>query len=205
MMDKKVLPHLILPMGDYTKEQARQMSRKFGLDAAEHEESQEICFIPDDDYVSVIENMLPELVRQGNIVDSSGKVLGTHKGIHRYTIGQRRGLRVAMGKPYYVVGLDAENNTVILGPKEEVMHNKLVATGANWLIGPSENSFRANIKIRYNDKGSAGMVHIKNKTVEVEFDSPVSAITPGQLAVFYVDCNNSKRVAGGAWISSWAD
>ncbi len=205
MIEREVLPHLILPIGDYTKDQTRQLSRQFGLATADREESQEICFIPDDDYVAVLENLLPELARQGNIVDSSGEILGTHQGIHRYTIGQRRGLRVAMGKPYYVVGLDAKNNTVTLGPKEEVMHKKLIATGVNWLIEPPQDSLRANVKIRYNEKASMGSVYIRDELIEVEFDKPVSAITPGQLAVFYVEQGADWRVAGGAWIEGWAD
>ena len=205
MIEREVLPHLILPIGDYTKDQTRQLSRQFGLATADREESQEICFIPDDDYVAVLENLLPELAREGSIVDSSGKTLGTHQGIHRYTIGQRRGLRVAMGKPYYVVGLDAKNNTVTLGPKEEVMHKKLIATGVNWLIEPPQDSLRANVKIRYNEKASTGSVYIRDELIEVEFDKPVSAITPGQLAVFYVEQGADWRVAGGAWIEGWAD
>ena len=118
MIEKHVLANIILPMGDYSKEQTRQMAAGFGLGTEHQEESQEICFIPDDDYVAVLEQRCPELVRKGNIVDSSGKVLGEHNGVHRYTIGQRRGLRIAMGRPYYVTKIDAESNTVTLGPVE---------------------------------------------------------------------------------------
>ncbi len=205
MLDRKILPHLILPMGDYTKQQTRQLSRRFGLDTAEHEESQEICFIPDDDYIAVIEKLAPELIKDGDITDTSGRVLGTHHGIHRYTIGQRRGLRVAMGKPYYVIRIDAGANTVTLGPKEEVMHKKLIATGVNWLTDPPDGPLPAKVKIRYNDKGSDGTVHIRGGQIDIEFDQAVSAITPGQLAVFYVGQDNVWRVAGGAWIERWAD
>lgn len=204
MIAGTVLSRLILPMGDYNKEQTRQLSRQFGLRTAEHEESQEICFIPDDNYAAVLEQLAPELARQGDIVDSSGRVLGKHRGIHRYTIGQRRGLAVAMGKPYYVANLEGSTNTVVLGPKEEVMHKKLIATGANWLMEPPNGPLCAKVKIRYNDKGSAGTVHRKGKQVEVDFDRRVSAITPGQLAVFYID-DGGWRVAGGAWIESWGD
>ena len=204
MIDKTVLAHLILPMGDYNKEQARQLSRQFGLRTAEHRESQEICFIPDDDYIAVLEKFAPDLAREGDIVDSSGRVLGRHRGIARYTIGQRRGLGIAMGKPYYGVRLDAGSNTVTLGPKEELMHKKLFATGANWLIEPPDAPLRAKVKIRYNDRGSAGVVHRKDEQIEVDFDRCVCAITPGQLAVFYID-DGGWRAAGGAWIERWAD
>ena len=96
MIDKKILPYITLPMGNYSKEQTRQMAAKFGLGTEHKNESQEICFIPDDDYIAVLEQRCPELVRKGNIIDSSGKILGQHDGIHRFTIDQRRGLRIAL-------------------------------------------------------------------------------------------------------------
>ncbi|HCO95690.1 MAG TPA: tRNA 2-thiouridine(34) synthase MnmA [Phycisphaerales bacterium] len=205
MIDKDILPNIILPMGDYSKDQTRELAAKFGLGTAQSKESQEICFIPDDDYVAVLEQRCPELVRKGNIIDSSGKVLGEHNGVHRFTIGQRRGLRVAMGRPYYVTKIDAESNTVTLGPKEEVMHGKLQATGANWLTDEPVSPFRAKVKIRYNSKGALAMVAPQDNSVAVEFDEPVSAITPGQLAAFYVQEENNSRLIGGGWIDKVAD
>jgi len=238
MINKEILPYVILPMGNYSKDQTRQMAAKFGL-GIEHPqqrwvsnktrrwrgsagfvskpavgpsnaglyksrrwrpESQGICFIPDDDYVAVLEQRCPELVRKGSIVDSSGKVLGEHNGVHRFTIGQRRGLRVAMGKPYYVVKIDAESNTVTLGPKEEVMHSKLWATGVNWLTDEPMLPFRAKVKIRYNDRGAPAMVSPQENSVAIEFDEPNSAITPGQVAAFYVQEGNNSRLIGGGWI-----
>jgi tRNA-specific 2-thiouridylase len=200
MMDKNVLANIILPMGDYSKDQTRQMAAEFGLGTEHQEESQEICFIPDDDYVALLEQRCPELVRKGNIVDSTGKVLGEHNGVHRYTIGQRRGLRVAMGTPYYVTKIDAPSNTVTLGPKDEVMHRKLRAVGTNWLVEEPNSSFQAKVKIRYNGTGAAATVVRQENSATVEFDEPVSAITPGQLAVFYVEQAGPSRVIGGGWI-----
>jgi len=205
MIDKEILPYLILPMGNYSKDQTRQMAAKFGLGTEHKAESQEICFIPDDDYAAVLEQRCPELVRKGNIIDSSGKVLGEHNGVHRFTIGQRRGLRVAMGKPYYVVKIDAESNTVTLGPKEEVMHSKFWATGVNWLTEEPTSSFRAKVKIRYNDRGAPARVSPQGNCVTVEFDEPKSAITPGQLAAFYVQEGKNSRLIGGGWIDKVAD
>jgi tRNA-specific 2-thiouridylase len=205
MINKKMLPNIILPMGDYSKNQTREMATKFGLRTAQSEESQEICFIPDDDYVAVLEQRCPELVRKGNIIDSSGKILGEHNGVHRFTIGQRRGLRVAMGKPYYVTKIDAESNTVTLGPKEEVMQNKLRATGLNWLIDEPVLPFRAKVKIRYNSKGAFATIIPQDNHVMVEFDEPVSAITPGQLAAFYIQDEKNNRLIGGGWIDKVAD
>ena len=205
MIDRNVLPHIILPMGDYSKNQTREMAAKFGLGTAHKAESQEICFIPDDNYVTSLEQRCPELVREGNIVDSSGRILGKHNGAHRFTIGQRRGLRVAMGKPYYVVKIDAETNTVTLGPREEVMHRKLSATGVNWLIDEPASAFQAKVKIRYNDKGAPATVSPQGNSSVVEFDKPIPAITPGQLAAFYVQEGDNSRVVGGGWIDKAAD
>lgn len=205
MIDKKTLAYIILPMGEYSKEQTREMARKFGLGLEGKKESQEICFIPDNDYAAVLETRWPELVRKGKIIDEHGKVLGEHNGIHRFTIGQRQGLRVAMGKPYYVVKIDAETNTVTLGPKEEVMHRKLSATGVNWLIDRPGSSFRARVKVRYNNKGAQAIVSPQGENVRIEFDEPISAITPGQLAVFYIQEEENSRVAGGGWIEDATD
>jgi tRNA-specific 2-thiouridylase len=205
MIDKNILPYIILPMGESSKKQTRELAEGFGLETAVKPESQEICFIPDDNYTTLLEQRYPELVHKGNIVDSSGKVLGEHNGVHRFTIGQRRGLGVAMGKPYYVTKIDAGTNTVILGPKEEVMHKQLRATGVNWLTGKPACPFRAKVKIRYNDIGVTSTVIPENDYVNVEFDKPNSAVTPGQLAVFYIQEENKSRVVGGGWIDSAAD
>jgi tRNA-specific 2-thiouridylase len=192
-------------MGDYTKDQARQIVGGFDTGIEHKEESQEICFVPEDDYIGLIEKMCPELIREGDIVDSSGKVLGKHPGVHRYTIGQRRGLRVAMGVPYYVTCIDAENNRVTLGPKAEVMHNKLSASGVNWLIDRPTEVFTAKVKIRYNSRGASAKVYPKNNQVDIEFDEAVLAITAGQTAVIYIEDEHGWKVAGGAWIDSAED
>ncbi|MHC5075341.1 MAG: tRNA 2-thiouridine(34) synthase MnmA, partial [Planctomycetota bacterium] len=149
MVKKQVLKHILLPMGEYTKEKTRQLSEQFQLGCEKRQESQEICFLPKN-WSNELEERHPELVRNGNIVDSSGTVLGQHQGIHRFTIGQRRGLGVAMGQPHYVTKIDAANNTVTLGPKEQVMHHRLMANQINWLIDKPESSFRGIVKIRYN-------------------------------------------------------
>jgi len=205
MIDRNILPHLILPMGDYLKKQTREMAAKFGLGTEQKPESQEICFIPDDDYVALLEQRCPEVARKGRIVDSSGKLLGEHKGTHRFTIGQRRGLRVAMGRPYYVVKIDAQSNTITLGPKEELMHRRLLATQVNWLIPEPASPFRAKVKIRYNDKGTSANISLKGNAAFVEFDEPNRAITPGQLAAFYVQEGENSRLVGGGWIDSVAN
>jgi len=205
MINRKVLGHVLLPMGDHSKDEARQIATRLGLGTESKAESQEICFIPDDDYVAALEQRCPELVREGRIVDSEGNVLGTHEGVHRYTIGQRRGLGVAMGTPYYVTALDAAGNTVVLGPKEQVMHCGLLARDINWLIDEPSEPFQATVKIRYNDRGKPATVVPQGRRARVTFDQPNSAITPGQLAVFYIDADDTRRVAGAGWIEHVTD
>ena len=202
MVDRGVLDHVVLPMGDHTKAQARRIARRLGLGLEDKDESQEICFIPDDDYVGVLERRRPGLGGEGPIVDSSGKILGTHNGVHRYTIGQRRGLRVAMGVPYYVTRLEPARNTVVLGPKDEIMHRRLSATQVNWLVDKPLSPFRATVKIRYNDGGHAATVTPDADAAQVGFDEPNMAITPGQLAVFYINDAGAQRVAGAGWIDT---
>ena len=205
MVRRSALEHVVLPLGDYSKNRTRQIAAGLGLGMENRAESQEICFIPDDDYVAFLEQQRPELVREGPIVDSAGKKLGTHQGVHRYTIGQRRGLRVALGKPYYVTQLDAAGNTVVLGPKAEVMHGQLRTAEANWLMDEPAAPFRATVKIRYNDRGRPATVFPESPGIRVAFDEPNMAITPGQLAVFYVDQDGMWRVAGAGWIESAED
>ena len=205
MIGRKMLNNITLPMGEYSKQQTRRMAAEFKLGTEHKSESQEICFIPDDNYIPVLEQRCPELFRKGNIIDSTGKVLGEHNGVHRFTIGQRRGLKVAMGVPYYVTKIDAVNNTVTLGPKAEVLHNKLRATDVNWLIDRPESPFRAKVRIRYNDRGKPAMVYPEKNSVLVEFEEPNLAITPGQLAAMYVRENAGSRLIGGGWIDKIMD
>ena len=136
------------------------------------------------------------------MVDSDGNILGRHNGIHNYTIGQRRGLGIALGNPAYVIDINAQSNTVTLGSKDELMSKYLLACGVNWLFDQPQESFRAKVKIRYNHSGSWARVVPYDDRVRVEFEEPVSAITPGQTAVFYVQDDYGLRLAGGGWIES---
>ncbi len=165
-------------------------------------DSQEICFVPDNDYARLVEKKTPELVRAGAFVDPEGKPLGEHPGHQHFTIGQRRGIGIAFGHPIYVTGIDAATNTVTLGEKEDLMHRSLVAREVNWLVGDPAGPvepIRCRAKIRYRSEPTAAMAMMTGvDELTVRFDEPVSAITPGQAVVCY-DAD-SDRLLGGGWI-----
>jgi tRNA-specific 2-thiouridylase len=201
-MNKANLSRILLPLGEYTKSQVRHLAREMSLPVHDKGESQEICFVPDDDYARLVAQRMPELCKKGQVINTQGKVLGEHNGIFRYTIGQRKGLGIALGEPAYVVRLDAKTNTVVLGTREDLMQKHLWASQVNWLVEPiPAEPFAATIQIRYNHRGAAGIVTpLPNSdgigNVRVDFNEPVPAITPGQAAVFYKD----EYILGGGWI-----
>jgi tRNA-specific 2-thiouridylase len=205
MINRSALENILFPLGQFDKSQTRKMAESLGLEVSNKPDSQEICFIPDNDYAAKLESLCPELVRKGSIVDSNGKILGTHNGIHHFTIGQRQGLKVAMGVPYYVTKLDASQNTVTLGLDKELLHKGLIAADANWLIDEPSEAFAALMKIRYNHKAVSGYVEPQKDIMKVSFEQPLRAITPGQTVVFYLKNENGYKVAGGAWIKESFD
>jgi tRNA-specific 2-thiouridylase len=194
---RDVLGRILLPLGDIAdKSLVRQIAQKLALVVHDKPDSQEICFAPDDDYVAILAARAPEALTPGDIIDSSGAVLGQHEGYGRYTIGQRRGLRIAAGVPMYVTKIDPVSATVTIGPRDEVMSSHLQASGANWHADVPQQ-FPATVQIRYNHRGAAGEVRLTGDgTFEVEFIEPVSAITPGQAVVVY----DEGRLLGGGWI-----
>ena len=203
MVRRNVLNHILLPMGKYTKAETRQFAARLGLRTQYKKDSQEICFIPDDDYISMLRQWRPDVGISGNVVDTEGNILGRHEGIYRYTIGQRRGLGIALGYPAYVVQIDAQSNTVVLGKKQDLMNRKLRLEQINWLIDPPAGSFLARIKIRYNHSGAMATVipFSPPDKAEIIFDHPVSAITPGQAAVMYLADGSDELTGGGGWIA----
>lgn len=193
----------LFPLGEKSKVEIRQQAVKLGLRAAYKKESQEVCFIPDNDYRRFVEMRKgKEISRPGEIVDRQGKVLGHHRGLYSYTIGQRRGLRIAAPHPHYVLALEAENNRVVAGVKEELLVQGLVAKGLNWISFPGlEGEVEALVQIRYRHSGAEAVLSpIKAKDgegkVRVIFKSPQKSVTPGQAAVFY----RGDEVLGGGWI-----
>ena len=191
------LERILLPIGEIDdKDTVRARALALGLNVHDKPDSQEICFVPDDDYASLLQRRCPEALRPGEIVDSDGRVLGMHEGYARYTIGQRRGLGVAAGVPMYVTDIDPATARVTIGPREQTLGTSLTASGSNWHAEvPSE--FDAIVQIRYNHRGAGGRVTLSGaESFAVELAEPVHAITPGQAVVIYDD----QRLLGGGWI-----
>jgi tRNA-specific 2-thiouridylase len=190
--------HTLFPLGEQQKEEVRKKAFQLGLRVHDKPESQEVCFIQEPSYHSFLLERLKESIEPGPIIDQKGNVLGRHKGIAFYTIGQRRGLRMAKGKPLYVIGLDRQKNAVIVGGEKEVYGDTFIVDSLNWVaLRERTPSLTAQVKIRYNHPGSEAILSPKGEDeVEVKFDTPQKAITPGQAAVFY----DGETVLGGGWI-----
>lgn len=193
------LAHTLMPVGEYSKDQIREIADKINLQVAHKPDSQEICFIPDNDYAGFIEETVGDKVPEGNFVDTEGKIIGRHKGITHYTVGQRKGLNLSMGHPVFVVEIRSETNEVVIGNAEDVYSDRLAAGNLNWMAvdGLHGEEMRVSAKIRYSHKGAVCTIReTGNGTVECRFDEPQRAITPGQAVVFY----DGDYVAGGGTI-----
>lgn len=201
------LAHAFFPLGEMLKSEVRDIAREANLYVAEKQESQEICFVPDGNYSGFIdrylehENRTGELPQKGEIVNAKGEKIGEHMGIHRYTIGQRRGLGISNEKPLYVVQIERAKNQIVAGEKEELKSSVFVAKGVNWVAfdEPIE-SVRAEVKVRYRHEPAAATIYaLPENCARIVFDEPQSAVTPGQATIFY-DTETSEEVIGGGWI-----
>ncbi|MBK6773606.1 MAG: tRNA 2-thiouridine(34) synthase MnmA [Ignavibacteria bacterium] len=192
------LSKTLFPLSNYTKSEIRNIAREMGLKPADTPDSQEICFVPNDDYRELIQIRLPELSEKlsGGDILYHDKKIGTHKGYPYYTIGQRRGLNVAIGKKIYVSGTDPEKNIVTVDDESGLFHSGFTANEINLMMFDKiESPVKAKVKIRYNDKGSEALIEQTGEDlVKVTFDSPQKAITPGQSAVFY---SGNDLIGGG--------
>lgn len=203
-LTQEQLSHAYFPLGEMLKSEVRDIARTANLYVAEKQESQEICFVPDGDYSGFIdrylthENRADELPKGGEIVNAEGKKIGAHTGIHRYTIGQRRGLGIAHEKPLYVVQIERAKNQIIAGEKEELLSTEFIAKGVNWVAfdTPTE-PVRAEVKVRYRHEPAPATIYaLPENKARIVFDDAQSAITPGQATIFY----NGEEVVGGGWI-----
>jgi tRNA-specific 2-thiouridylase len=189
----------VFPVGDLLKSDVRRLASERGLPNADKPESREICFVPDGDYAGFVARQAPDDVRGGPVVDGEGRVLGRHAGVHRFTVGQRRGLGLSASRPLYVRAVDSAAATVIVGDEQDLESGRLVGRDVNWLsIAPPARPLRGAVKIRYrHQEAPATLTPLPEGRVAVEFDAPQRAITPGQAAVFY----DGDVCLGGAWIA----
>jgi tRNA-specific 2-thiouridylase len=203
-LTQEQLARAMFPLGEMSKPEVRDVARRERLAVAEKSESQEICFVPDGNYAGFIDRYLEaegqgsRLPGTGEIVNMRGEAMGTHQGIHRYTVGQRRGIGIASERPLYVVSIDAARNRVTVGEQEELLRTEFTAAGVNWVAfdEPTE-AVRAEVRVRYRHQPApASITPLPEARARITFDEPQRAITPGQATVFYRD----DEVLGGGWI-----
>ena len=188
VLTQEQLQHTLLPIGEYTKDQVRRMAEEWGLPVAHRRESQDLCFLAGEDYRSFLARHRPDLEKPGPILDLEGRLLGTHRGLAFYTIGQRRGLGLRTGRPLYVLAKDVARNALIVGPREARGKKTLIAREVNWILGePPAATFRAEVQIRYRARAVPASIALveEGRAFRVAFDEPVWDITPGQRAVVY--------------------
>ena len=198
------LSRALFPLGEMSKSEARSVAREHELAIADKAESQEICFVPDGDYAGFIDRYLvaegatDRIPAGGEIVDARGHVLGRHTGIHRYTVGQRRGIGIAAERPLYVTTIDSVRRRVVVGASEELLSREFIAAGVNWIsIDSPDEPVRAQVRVRYRHEAAlATITPLADDRARVTFDEPQRAITAGQATVFY----NDSEVVGGGWI-----
>lgn len=203
-LTQEQLSKTIFPLGELTKSEVRQIAREIGLSSADKEDSQEICFVSDNNYADfILRNSPDKIPESGNFVDINGNVLGKHEGIIHYTVGQRKGLGLSMGYPVFVKEICAETNEVVVAKEKDIYKTKIQCSSTNFLSisGINENqAIRANVKIRYHHNGAKALIKsLGDDTLLIEFDEPVRAPAPGQSAVFY---DEAQCVIGGGIITN---
>ncbi len=196
-LSQEQMAQTLFPLGQMTKDEVREHAERFKLRVAQKAESQDICFVPDGDYVRFLEEERGAGQLDGDIVHVSGEVLAKHKGIYRYTVGQRKGLGIGWKAPLFVVGIDAEKKQVIVGEKEHLSRKELVIDGCNWSIEEPTEPLITECRIRYRHQEVPATVEpLPNREAKITFKDAQKGITPGQAAVFYA----GDKVIGGGWI-----
>lgn len=186
-LSQEVLKHILMPCGEYSKDEIRKKAKEIGLEVHNKKDSMEICFIPDNNHGKYIRNLTNGKVKRGNFIDKNGKILGQHEGIINYTIGQRKGLGLALGEPVFVIDILPETNQVVVGKEEEIFKTSLIAKDVNFIpFEKLENSMEVEAKIRYSmSRSKATISSLGNGKVKVQFENKQRAITKGQCVVFY--------------------
>ncbi|MHC5022995.1 MAG: tRNA 2-thiouridine(34) synthase MnmA [Planctomycetota bacterium] len=197
-MPRERLGEMLLPIGGLKKSRVREIAAELDLPVFDKPDSQEICFVPDNDYAGLVRRRTPRAVSPGRIIDSSGDEIGEHDGHQHFTIGQRRGLGIARGYPLYVIDKDAAANTVTVGERSDLCARGCIADEVNWLVEPADGDWlRCTAKIRYNAAPVAARARrLEGDALEVRFDEPQHAVAPGQAVV----CYDGETVRGGGWI-----
>tara|TARA_B100001564_G_C20431615_1_gene574806 strand:- start:114 stop:794 length:681 start_codon:yes stop_codon:yes gene_type:complete len=194
------LNFLRFPLGDIEKIETRNIAKKLNLNVAEKPDSQDICFVPNGDYSSVIKKYRPESFNPGNITDIKGNLIGKHNGIINYTIGQRRGIKIPGKEALYVIKIDNDNNAIVVGQKDDLKINKIILRELN-LLGSSED-FNKEIKIKVRSTGKLlrAKIKINSNKAEVDILDGENGVSPGQACVFYLSDDTGDKVLGGGWI-----
>jgi tRNA-specific 2-thiouridylase len=199
------LDYLRFPLGEINKEETRNLASKLSLNVADKPDSQDICFVPNGDYSSVIKKFRPESFKSGDILDLSGKKLGEHEGIINYTIGQRKGIKISNTDPLYVVNIDADNNKIIVGPKESLIIQDIELRNLNILGSEKEFSDYVSIKVRSTGNLLKAKINIKKNSANVNIIDGEAGIAPGQACVFYSKDEIGDKLLGGGWIHKTAN
>lgn len=197
-LTQQQLSRAAFPVGHLDKDTVRAHAHRLKLRVASKPDSQEICFVPDGDYAAFVERKAPDALLAGTVVDGEGRVLGTHGGVHRFTIGQRKGLGLSSKEPLYVLEIKADSAEVIVGPREALSRGSLTASTVNWVSGLAPQEwFAVSAQIRHRHAAAPARVRANDEgRAELEFDTPQTAVTPGQAVVFY----HGDEVLGGGWI-----
>jgi tRNA-uridine 2-sulfurtransferase len=194
---RQLLSRMLLPVGGFLKPQIRELAAKVGLRVADKKDSQEICFVTSGKHDEFVRQRQKGVSTAGEIVTTEGRVVGTHPGIERFTVGQRKGMKVAMGEPYFVVRIEPASRRVVIGRQEELAQSELTAEKCNWLVDPPAGSFPCLAKIRYNSPPAPARAEaLPDNRLRVTFDEPRHGVAPGQAVV----CYDAERVLGGGWI-----
>ena len=197
------LNYLRFPLGGLMKNETREIAKELDLNVAEKPDSQDICFVPDGNYASVIQKFKPNSLKKGNIKDVNGKVIGVHDGIINFTIGQRKGIKVSDKQPLYVLMINAEKNEIIVGPKEKLGKKNISLERINLLVDKKELNKKVFVKVRSTGKLLDAKINLKDQNfAEVNLDISEDGISPGQACVFYSKDNFGYKVLGGGWIKN---